>query len=298
MTASALGNRILPEAASGAVSEIPDYRPVLPVGGTRPAAGFRTDAAWVEASLEDPFRPESATLVSFLVNALYLIGDQGILAYGGLDESATSELARLGHQVEAVPADLEIRPSSTEARGPAGAGIRGAKGSGQATGAKNRDRAVALASALGRGSDGEVLERLRAMGKALRPGGLLAFHVFDRDRAWNQAGERRLQAGGREARVRVGFDPDSGRISARLLGTTGPGGDVRPGCGSTLSVKARNLPEIRDLLRAAGLVLERAYGGWNGGSPETEGAATGRLIIVAAKPRRPGKRRQTVYRPG
>lgn len=293
MTATAMTNRMPTEAAT----PVPDYRPVPSAGGSLPVAGSRTDMAWAETCLEGPFRPESATLVSFLINALYLIGDQGILAYGGLDETAVSELARMGHRVEAVPADAEIRPASAAPRGTVAPGIRGAKGPAMAAGAGKRDRALALASALGRGGDEEILERLRSMGKALRPGGLLAFHVFDRDRAWSMAGDRRLQSEGKEARVRVGFDPESGRITARLLGTAGAAGDARPGCVSSLSVKARNLTEIRDLLRGAGLVLERAYGGWNGGSPETEGAATGRLIIVASKPRRPRRRRKAVHRP-
>ena len=102
------------------------------------------------------------------------------------------------------------------------------------------------------------------------------------------------------ARVTFGFEPGTGRITARLAEATlkesavpdAPESFGQDGlastCGGRLAVKAWNRPEIEALLRLAGLKLERLYGDWDGRAPETSG--TGRLIVVASKPRRALKR--------
>lgn len=237
---------------------LPDFVPVMV-----PSAPERPGKAWAMACLEEGARPEDDVLASFLINALYLIGDQRILAWGGLPPGVEKTLVRLGHRVESG-----FRPTNT---------------------ASKADRVVAMARTFGQGGESEILEDLRAMGRALRPGGLLAFHLIDRDRAWNLAGERKMSSEGSEARLRMEFDPATGRVSARTLElkalASGKGPATSIG-GQSASLQAFNLSEIVRLLRSAGLALERAYGDWNGGSPETAGAATGRLVIVAAKPRR------------
>jgi hypothetical protein len=239
-------------------------------------AGKSADGAWrrriVESCLENGFLPGKSALASFLVNALYLFGDNAIVAFGGAPDGVTAELTRMGHKVDADPS-------------PRGARTGGAGFSRRREG--RFDRAVLLAQAFGRGSDGDILDQLRALRRAVRPGGLVCFHVFDRDWALSLAGRRILSAEGRTARVEIGFDPADGRISARLAESAGPG------CGGSAAVKAWNRHELEALLRGAGLRLERVYGDWEGRGPEAAatapGAVTGRLIVVAAKPRRARK---------
>jgi len=255
MPALPIGNPDLLEARPG-MGVTPDFTPAAAA-----SASARPGKAWAVACLEEGSSPGEDVLASFLINALYLIGDQRIFAYGGLPTGVEDALVRLGHRVES---DFRSRKS-----------------------ASRPDRAVALARTLGRGGESEILESLRVMGKSLRPGGLLAFRLIDRDRAWSLAGERKISSGGSEARLRIEFNPDTGRVSARTLDIRGPGTSTTAAAGgATDSLQAFNLSEIRRLLRSAGLALERAYGDWSGGGPEAEGAATGRLIIVASKPRR------------
>lgn len=235
-----------------------------------------------EQCLEGSFLPGRDTLVSFLVNALYLFGDQGIAAYGGLPDGVEAELARLGHKVahgRYLRAGRETRDAGMPHRA-------GTLPQGLREGA--RDRALFLAQSFGRGGDAEIMETLRAMRRTVRPGGLVCFHVFDRDRAWSLVGEKSVRMGDAEVEVRLGFEPETGRITARVAQAKHPvPGSLgyAPGNLGSAAVKAWNLGEIRILLRAAGLHLERAYGDWEGGSPESSGAATGRLILVAARPR-------------
>lgn len=257
--------------------------------GTFPwAKEHARSAGMAEQCLEGSFLPDRDTLVSFLVNALYLFGDQGIAAYGGLPEGVEDELSRLGHKVahgRYLRAGRETRIAGAPQRA-------GTLPQGLREGA--RDRALFLAQAFGRGGDAEIMETLRAMRRTVRPGGLVCFHVFDRDRAWSRVGEKSVVTEGGKANMRLGFEPETGRLTARVVQPDNPVGAMRfapgglgfaPGSLGFAAVKSWNLGEIRILLRTAGLQLERAYGDWDGGSPEYSGAATGRLIIVAARPR-------------
>jgi hypothetical protein len=227
-----------------------------------------------ETCLEGAFLPDGVTASSFLINALYLFGGESIAVLDGAPEGLAAELTRLGHRVSPVPSGRGFRPGA-----PMGLGKDGWSPASRKTG--GFDRAAMLGRTLGRGEDAEILERLRALGRSVRPGGLVCFHVFDRDRAWGLTGER---GGFGNTQVTVGFDPATGRITARA------GGEGRDaGCGGRSDVKAWNRAEIETLLRAAGLRLERVYGDWDGSAPDA--AATGRLIVVAAKPRRARKAR-------
>ncbi|GEM_PF-3204239 len=266
-------------AASAVASADASSAPVaaaVPVIMPAAAPAAAKSAALLESCLEDSFLPARDTLISFLVNALYLFGDQGIADHGGTPEGVTAELTRLGHRVEGRRVPMIGRLAG--------------KGEG------GSDRALYLAKTFGRGSDDGILADLKAMRKTVRPGGLICFHVFDRDRAWSLAGDRTYENGGIRARIHVGFDPETGRLTARFAQTAHAserGAAVKADAASAagegrsgpLSLKAWNLCEIRALLREAGLELERAYGDWDGGSPAIAGAETGRLIVVAARPR-------------
>jgi hypothetical protein len=269
-----------------------------------PAQPAGAPAEMARSCLEAGFLPDPDTVVSFLVNALYLFGDQEIAVYGAPGEpgeppeGVTAGLTRLGHTVatgriqgaQRIHGMQGMHRMQKDGRGiRAGIPVSGRSGGGglpRQVREGGSDRAVFLNGALGRGDDARILETLKAMRRTVRPGGLLCFHVFDRDRAWGLAGER--EAG--PARIRVGFAPETGRLSARVVGILGaPGGNPETEAGGSASgyasIKTWNLGEIAALLRGAGLILERAYGDWNGGSPEAGGAETGRLIVVAARPR-------------
>ena len=196
--------------------------------------------AWEALDADHP--ADTQTLVSFLVNALYLFGGQTVAA-PGVPMGVTDELTRLGHRI--------------------------AGSAGKSPGRLDR---VFLPESLGRADD--PAECLRALRRALRPGGLLCFHVLDRDRAWERTGSRSIRDGGAEARV--DFDPANGRLIARARS------EISGAIGPAASVRTWNLGEVQGLLRTTGLELERAYGDWEGGAP---GGSSGRLIVVAAKPR-------------
>jgi hypothetical protein len=241
-----------------ALRHAPDFSPVIMA-----PAGFLPEKDSV---------PDAGILASFLINALYLVGNHRILVSGSLGAEVTETLTRFGHRVDAGREAFSVPRAAAGAR---------------------HDRAVSAGRALGYGTDAENRDWLRSMHKALAPGGLICFHVFDRDRAWNLAGDRELIDDGRGLRVRIGFDPADGRLSQRILATGG----------AETSVRAYNLLEIRALLESSGFALERAYGDWDGSGPEAGGARTGRLIVVASKrrvrPRRPGLREPSAQgRPG
>lgn len=216
--------------------------------------------------LEAPFRPGQEELLSFLVNGMCLIGSHRLLAWEGVEEAVARELEAQGHRVDAAG------PGSPPAA-PAGA----------------YDRAFRVARALGHGGDEADRNWLASMHKALRPGGLLLFHVLDRDRAWSL-----VDGFGEAEGTGAAFDPRGGWVTVRIR----PGEDTPRGGASRASVKAYNLGDVSRLLEEAGFALERAYGGWQGGSPEEAGAGTGRILVVASKPRRRAAGGMKRKRPG
>ncbi|HLP39988.1 MAG TPA: hypothetical protein VK465_00655 [Fibrobacteria bacterium] len=253
----------------------PDFVPAAPVRAF-PACGSEDriagpmDAA--RACLEDPFRPVRKELASFLVNGLYLFGPSRILEWEPRDGTAAEDLKAAGHAVEY-----------------AGAG-------GAPPPAGRFDRAMLVSRALGYRDEETDGRWLATMHRALRPGGLLLFPVFDRDRAWSLAGGLRAEAarlrGGTEGgRADFAFDPATGNVTARIrsvkyTGTDGKfaGGMPAPSRGAS-SVRAFNLTELGSLLAGAGFALERAYGTWAGGGLSGK-EGSGRILVVAAKPRR------------
>jgi hypothetical protein len=221
---------------------------------------------------------ETEMLVSFLLNALYLFGDP-IIAVPGAPAPIAAELARLGHRVSPTLPQGEAR-----AKGAGGGEPPGRKAS-----ARKFDR-VFLGGILGREAD--PAGQLRALRAALRPGGLLAFQVLDRDRAWERTGPGASPADGGEDRMGIDFDPASGKLIAWTAETAE--GKPAPRR-ATASVQTWNLGELKGLLRGAGLELERAYGDWDGSAP---GTGSGRLLVVAARPRiRRHPRRKSRYSP-
>jgi hypothetical protein len=215
--------------------------------------------------LERTFAAPAEETISFLVNGMYLFDRHRILEWEPADAGVAEGLERLGHRVVAEGA---------------GAGRGSRPGGGLPSGAF--DRAMRLSRALGYGGEEEDRAWLKAMRRALRPGGLLVFHALDRDRAWSLV-EAPGRAGSPGTEARFGFDPGSGKVTLKLrhAGETEDGPRGR----SEASVTAYNLGGVRAMLAEAGLELERAYGGWNAGSLEEEGARTGRILVVASKPR-------------
>lgn len=236
-------------------------------------ARARLEAAGAVLDSGNPM--ETGAIVSFLVNALYLLGGQTV-AMGDAPEGVSAELTRLGHRVR-IGALAEAAGRGT------GAVPASGKPPSRRGGDAGADR-IFLAGTFGRG--GDFLGQLRGLRKALRPGGLLAFHVIDRDRAWERTGNRRVDGDGDE--VRIAFDPADGRLTARVVAYL-PQLPERPDrewtampAGPAAAIQTWNLGELRALVQAAGLEWERAYGDWNGGAPGVSGS--GRLIVVAARP--------------
>jgi hypothetical protein len=236
----------------------------VPATAPRTRAPLAQSLGAAEALLEGGFHPDVPTLTSFLVNAFYLVGDHDVMEWTPRDGRVAAELAKLGHRLAATfPATLRAAQSpSGRLKSPPRRSMPRAR----------HDRVMSLARPFGVLPDADNAAWLRAMHRLLRPGGLLCFHVVDRDRAWSRVGENEGGA--------VSFDPASGRLTARLK-AAGPGSGA-----AAASLRTYNLAEIGALLEAAGFALERAYGDWDGGNVAEAGAATGRIIVVAAKPRR------------
>jgi hypothetical protein len=230
-----------------------------PAGGADFSPALRSLAARAaaEACLEEPFKGALEDRLSFLVNGFWLIGRHRIREYEAADPALADGLRALGHEVET--------------RG-------GGADSGEAAG---HDRAMLISRALGYAGDGDPVARLKAMQRALRPGGLILFHVLDRDRAWSLVRDFTS----REGAAGIAFDPRSGEVTVRIRPMEGT--EAAPG--GRQAVRTFNLGEVGALLGAAGLKLERAYGGWSGGSVEEEGELTGRILVVASKPRKARK---------
>ena len=112
-------------------------------------------AGMAEQCLEGSFLPDRDTLVSFLVNALYLFGDQGIAAYGGLPEGVEAELSRLGHKV----AHGRYLRAGRESRNAGMPHRAGTLPQGLREGA--RDRALFRDQSFGRGGDADMMETVR-----------------------------------------------------------------------------------------------------------------------------------------
>jgi Methyltransferase domain len=229
-------------------------------------------------TLETDPPAEKDTLLSFLINALYLFGGQ-VIAAPGTPSPVLGELARLGHRVASLLPEGKTR-AHRSADFP--------HGSGGKPPARKFDR-IFLAETLG--SEADPAGRLRALRGALRPGGLVGFQVLDRDRAWERTGLRASAAVGASPGIKIDFDPASGKLIA-LAAETAEG---RPAPRRVMaSLQTWNLGELKGLLRAAGLELERAYGDWDASAP---GTGSGRLIVVAARPRIRRKPRSSRRKP-
>lgn len=255
----------------------PTLQASRPVGGrARPFRSIQDDYSPVasktmspaETALEAPFQPPLEELVSFLVNGLYLIGSHRILEWDSADAGLAAALEALGHRV---------------ARGP-----------GPDAAAGSFDRAMLVSRAFGYGGDEADRLWLKSMHRTLQPGGILLFHVLDRDRAWSLVRDFPAQAepgkeAGEAGKAEIAFDPATGKVTSRIRTAGYPGGP--PGrAGRAVSIRAFNLGEIRSLLAESGFALERAYGDWQGGALENAGERTGRILVAASKIRRPARR--------
>ena len=125
-------------------------------------------AKLVESCLEGGFLPKSGELASFLINALYLFGDNAIAAHGGAPDGVATALTRLGHTGFARSFRTRIESRAAIDRQKEGWTPGRPKNGGF-------DRAVMLNRALGRGEDAEILEVLRGLRGSVRSGGLICF---------------------------------------------------------------------------------------------------------------------------
>lgn len=264
--------------------ETVDFTPALRAVASRSAAEAAAGSA-AEACLETPFRPALEEQVSFLVNGFWLIGRHRIREFEPRDGAVAEALRALGHEVVASEVGSDATGAIAGGAVAGGPGAGGAVAAGAAPSGGGFDRAMLISRALGYAGDGDPVARLKAMQRALRPGGLALFHVLDRDRAWGLV--RDFTACERAAGI--AFDPRRGEVTVRVRPVEVTGGEILPG--GREAIRAFNLGEVEALLASAGLKLERAYGGWSGGSVEEEGEWTGRILVVASKPRRPARRK-------
>ncbi|HEX6080976.1 MAG TPA: methyltransferase domain-containing protein [Methylomirabilota bacterium] len=144
------------------------------------------------------------------------------------------------------------------------------------------DAVVNLYTSFGYFTPAENRAALRRLARALRPGGRLlidhrdpAYDAMLPRRPWYRAGRRRFLLEDRRFDRRTGMNESTqlvvvpGRRAVRLR---------------RFRLQEFTLGQWRGMLRRAGLTFERAYGGYDG--RRYRRGATGRLIVVARRPRR------------
>ena len=138
------------------------------------------------------------------------------------------------------------------------------------------DHAVCLFDAFGFLDDDGNEEHLRSVAAALVPGGTLLLDLRNRD--WmvrNLLPTTVLDKGDDLMIDRHQYDTQSGRLVDRR--TFVRGGKVRH---VSFSLRLYGLGEITALLRQAGLLVERSWGGWDGAPVSM---SSNRMIVLARK---------------
>lgn len=138
------------------------------------------------------------------------------------------------------------------------------------------DHAICLFDAFGFLDDAGNEEHLHAVAQALVPGGTLLLDVRNRDWIVRNIQPVTVLDKGDDLMIdRHAFDTQSGRLVDRR--TYVRGGRART---VTFSIRLFTLSEITLLLRNAGLVVERAWGGWDGAPVSM---ARNRMLVLAKK---------------
>ncbi len=139
------------------------------------------------------------------------------------------------------------------------------------------DRVVLLFTAFGYFDDAANVQVVEKIARALRPGGLFAFDIPNRDVTLTVLRPYHVQEKEGNLMIdRSSFDMLTGRwTNERIVIRDGVRKD------KPFSIRVYNATEIRDLLTGAGLAVHGIYGGWDGRLPST---ASGRLVVVARKP--------------
>jgi cyclopropane fatty-acyl-phospholipid synthase-like methyltransferase len=227
---------------------------------------------------EDTLREEDTPAqVTFLERALGLAPGARVLDLGCGHGRHANELARRGYEVLGVDLVLGFLEKARDAARREGLAVSYALGDVRGIGeVASFDHAICLFDAFGFLDDAGNAQYLRAAAAALRPGGALVLDVRNRD--WivrNILPVTVLDKGDDLMIDRHVFDTQSGRLLDRR--TYVRGGRARS---VTFSIRLYALTELSALLRAAGLEVERALGGWDGAPLSM---ARNRMLVLARK---------------
>jgi SAM-dependent methyltransferase len=139
------------------------------------------------------------------------------------------------------------------------------------------DRVLLIFTAFGYFNEAENAQVLANVAQALKPGGLFAFDIPNRDLMLKGLLPVQIEEKNRDLMInRISFDLLTGRMhNQRIVIRDGVRKD------KPFSIRLYNASEIRALLQGVGLEVRALYGSWEGQpvSPEAR-----RLVIVAQKP--------------
>lgn len=188
-----------------------------------------------------------------------------------------NRLAALGHKVTGIdltPGFLEIARRSAQERGVSVDYRQGDMRKLDFNGAF--DRILMLFTAFGYFSDEENLDVLRRIARALKPGGLLAFDIQNRDVFL--VGYKENMITEKEGNLMIDrhyYDTESGRLYNRRI-------VIREGVrrDKPFFVRMYNPTEIRAVLAQAGLETRKMFGDWECNPLSIESC---RMIIIARK---------------
>jgi len=139
------------------------------------------------------------------------------------------------------------------------------------------DRVLMMFNSFGYFSDEENLRVMRAISRALKPGGVLGFDVANRDGVLNDFHPHYVTEMDSNLLInRFSFDVITGRLrNDRIVIRDGVRKD-RP-----FSIRLYSVTEMRSLLAEVGLVLDEVYAEWDGSPLDITAPA---MVVIAHKP--------------
>ncbi len=227
---------------------------------------------------DDTLREEDTPAqVAFLERALGLAPGASVVDLGCGHGRHANELARRGYEVLGVDLVLGFLERAREAARRDGLTVSYALGDVRGLGAVEAfDHAVCLFDAFGFLDDEGNDDYLRAAAAALRPGGAILLDVRNRDWVVRSILPVTVLDKGDDLMIdRHVFDTQRGRLVDRRT-------YVRDGRARsvTFSIRVYALTELTALLRAAGLTVERTFGGWDGAPLSM---TRNRMLVLARK---------------